>query len=307
MGLIIKLNMNPISIMGRQHRSPVQIPICPGPDRVPWREHMNQAEGAHLQDQWHPVDLRSTDPELTEQFSRWSRAAENCLLGRTSMDEAEARKCRGRGQAPRYEIKEVLPPNKVGAYLANPDASFWGMLKVRLQELVRANFLSSSAGHRAQMIDIGKWVIRATERVQEHIVSLGGKLKDEVDILMKASSWRAIPADRAGIAPLLKAVAKIYQVIVMKQKDEKTNGFRKWVETALLRGAKAAHRFTSSDDRPEFIDLLHEESNLGPLAIMEQKADFWLKYWDPERSRPCAPEHHPWMLNLRRKAEEEAG
>eukprot|EP00972_Heterocapsa_arctica_P030902 4545503-Heterocapsa_arctica.AAC.1 len=61
---------------------------------------MIQAEGAHQQDQVHPVDPRSTDLELTESFSRWSRAAENCLLGRTSMNEAEARKCRGRGQAP---------------------------------------------------------------------------------------------------------------------------------------------------------------------------------------------------------------
>eukprot|EP00972_Heterocapsa_arctica_P086873 12807176-Heterocapsa_arctica.AAC.1 len=62
--------MNPISIMGRQHRSPVQIPNCPGPDRMPWREHMAQAEGVHLQDRVHPVDPRSTDLELTESFSR---------------------------------------------------------------------------------------------------------------------------------------------------------------------------------------------------------------------------------------------
>eukprot|EP00972_Heterocapsa_arctica_P066338 9786066-Heterocapsa_arctica.AAC.1 len=40
---------------------------------------------------------------------------------------------------------------------------------------------------------------------------------------------------------------------------------------------------------------------------MKQKADFWLKYWDPEKSRPPAPEHQPWMLDLRKKAEEEAG
>eukprot|EP00972_Heterocapsa_arctica_P076782 11324507-Heterocapsa_arctica.AAC.1 len=85
------------------------------------------------------------------------------------MEEAEARKCRGRGQAPKYEIKSVYPPNKVGAYLANRDGSFWGMLKVRLQELVRADFLSSSAGHRAQLHDIGKWINRTSGKVQEHI------------------------------------------------------------------------------------------------------------------------------------------
>eukprot|EP00972_Heterocapsa_arctica_P053620 7899199-Heterocapsa_arctica.AAC.1 len=73
------------------------------------------------------------------------------------MGEGEARKCRGRGQAPKYEIKTVLPPNKVGAYLANRDGSFWGMLKVRLQELVRADFLSSTSGHRAQLYDISRW------------------------------------------------------------------------------------------------------------------------------------------------------
>jgi hypothetical protein len=136
LGLIIKLNMDPISIMGRQHRSPVVIPTCPGPDRMTWQEHMGQAGVEPHADMYHPVDPRSTDLELTKSFSRWSRAAEGCLLGRTSMSEDEARKCRGRGQAPRYEIKAVLPPNKVGAHLANPDGNFWGMLKVRLQELV---------------------------------------------------------------------------------------------------------------------------------------------------------------------------
>eukprot|EP00972_Heterocapsa_arctica_P029609 4362310-Heterocapsa_arctica.AAC.1 len=39
---------------------------------------------------------------------------------------------------------------------------------------------------------------------------------------------------------------------------------------------------------------------------MYQKADFWLKYWDPGKCRPTAPTHQPWMLELRRKAEAEA-
>eukprot|EP00972_Heterocapsa_arctica_P009208 1356838-Heterocapsa_arctica.AAC.1 len=67
----------------------------------------------------------STDLELTEGFRTWSRAAEGCLLGRTNFDAVENRKCRGRGQAPKYEIKTVLPPNQVGAHLANRDGSFW--------------------------------------------------------------------------------------------------------------------------------------------------------------------------------------
>eukprot|EP00972_Heterocapsa_arctica_P098097 14473214-Heterocapsa_arctica.AAC.1 len=74
-------------------------------------------------------------------------------------------------------------------------------------------------------------------------------MKEEVDLVQDKIGAITIQ-DRAGIASLLKASSKIYQVIVMAQKDEKTKGFKKWVETALLRGAKAAHRFTSSDDRP---------------------------------------------------------
>eukprot|EP00972_Heterocapsa_arctica_P063013 9296614-Heterocapsa_arctica.AAC.1 len=62
--------------MGRQHRSPQQIPVCQGPDRMSWQQHMAQAEGEPRRDLLHPVDPWSTDFELTESFSRWSRAAE---------------------------------------------------------------------------------------------------------------------------------------------------------------------------------------------------------------------------------------
>eukprot|EP00972_Heterocapsa_arctica_P056116 8278133-Heterocapsa_arctica.AAC.1 len=96
-------------------------------------------------------------------------------------------------------------------------------------------------------------------------------------------------------------------MIIRNQQDEKTKGFRKWVDTALQRGAKAAHRFTSSDDRPDFTSLLQVDSATGPVGIMDQKADVWLKYWDPGHIRPAAPTHQPWMLELRRKAEAEAG
>eukprot|EP00972_Heterocapsa_arctica_P080808 11908712-Heterocapsa_arctica.AAC.1 len=40
---------------------------------------------------------------------------------------------------------------------------------------------------------------------------------------------------------------------------------------------------------------------------MKQKTNFWLKCWDPEQCRPTAPEHQPWMLELRKKAVDEAG
>eukprot|EP00972_Heterocapsa_arctica_P032725 4820137-Heterocapsa_arctica.AAC.1 len=35
---------------------------------------------------------------------------------------------------------------------------------------------------------------------------------------------------------------------------------------------------------------------------MDQKAELWMKYWDPGSIRPAAPVHQPWML---RKAEAE--
>eukprot|EP00972_Heterocapsa_arctica_P030256 4455870-Heterocapsa_arctica.AAC.1 len=63
-------------MVGRQHRSPQQIPLCQGPDRLPWQEHMALAD-LELYDQLnHPVDPQSTDQELTDNFRRWSRAAE---------------------------------------------------------------------------------------------------------------------------------------------------------------------------------------------------------------------------------------
>eukprot|EP00972_Heterocapsa_arctica_P035268 5189621-Heterocapsa_arctica.AAC.1 len=39
LGLIIQLDVNPINIMGRQHRNPQQIPVCQGPDKLSWHEH----------------------------------------------------------------------------------------------------------------------------------------------------------------------------------------------------------------------------------------------------------------------------
>eukprot|EP00972_Heterocapsa_arctica_P009269 1366127-Heterocapsa_arctica.AAC.1 len=62
--------------MGRQHRSPQQIPVCHGPDRLSWHEHKALADLEPYDQLQHPVDPMSTDLELTEGFSRRSRAAE---------------------------------------------------------------------------------------------------------------------------------------------------------------------------------------------------------------------------------------
>eukprot|EP00972_Heterocapsa_arctica_P114415 16442330-Heterocapsa_arctica.AAC.1 len=103
----------------------------------------------------------------------------------------------------------------------------------------------------------------AVQHQQDHIQSLGEKLKDEVAMVQTKLATVSFQ-DKAGCARLLKAASKIYKMIIRNQQDEKTKGFRKWVETALQRGVKAARRFTSSDDRPDFTSLLQEDSATGP-------------------------------------------
>eukprot|EP00972_Heterocapsa_arctica_P018695 2765522-Heterocapsa_arctica.AAC.1 len=62
--------MNPVNIIGRQHRKPQLIPTCSGPDLLSWQQHKELADLEPYQGLHRPVDPRSTDIELTDSFSR---------------------------------------------------------------------------------------------------------------------------------------------------------------------------------------------------------------------------------------------
>eukprot|EP00972_Heterocapsa_arctica_P024497 3613324-Heterocapsa_arctica.AAC.1 len=68
--------MDPEKMLGRQHTSPMQIPVCQGPDRYTWDEQKTYADQWACNEVAHPVDPQSTDQDITEAFIKWSRAAE---------------------------------------------------------------------------------------------------------------------------------------------------------------------------------------------------------------------------------------
>ena len=235
---------------------------------------------------------------LTQRFARFSVAFE--LMPRSRATEGEGdRRALGRGQRPEYRVVPVQPPNPPNKYTNDRRSYYWAGLFARLGELLRSRLHHripcAGASHRIRLeMVIGKAVsdisLFGIQQFQEIIPmrELAGKFADLPSV------------EHRGICELQVLVRFVMNKSYLISASSRRRDYLGWLREALKNGARAAHAFTTVDQRasgpPEAV-LEGDRAISEPLELVESRVRFWGGYWGTR-----APGgHDSWVRPLRDK------
>ncbi len=300
-GIRLRLKRDPRAVMVRTLQRPraladaARSPCLGPPQEISWPEAVGIARqrvaegtssrGMEMQrDAASAMGVLEPSKRLGVELAVWAHATELQALARAGVvDYEQARPFLGRAAAPRFQRRPLLGrPRFVAESLAvrggyGAAARLWatcGALTSKMRSAINRNVGQEELG-----------------RFKEHIIGLS--LRDTGDL---RSAWAAMPdgadvsaglfaimaacspdASASSVDVAIRTFERLERVEAERGREKSNNAWHNWVATALVKGAKQAHRWTNQPNSGA-PDVAAPESNL-PADIAQHHTDKWAEVW----------------------------
>ena len=276
---------------------PVEQVFGPRPEPPDWTEESSAA--AQLLRMAAAGDRSQLQRGVDRLYRRWANKAESELLGITGTTISHVGR---RGMYPRLKWVPIIPSGE--APRANKHAT------PEATEFQRMRWLQCALDDRLQVLRAGEPALDAPHH-QWHQPAWAEEASEQVKAwIRRIKAWYSVSQVTEEDVQSMDEDEEQFRLLVQQAEREADkagrDSWKQWVDTALTRGAGAAHRFARDPVawQPETTVRIDGIVTADPLMLLAEQVQTWAREWQAQAHAIQASEA-PWMAELDEAADSE--